>query len=392
MLLLRCVLALSFDFYRDCFALYIFKQIEICKIVSCTRTTKSLTSFLVPMTSVLVSSVTWRTVIQSEVNLDAVISVYFAGDPEFTKAVVDTIDSILTSGDIHKWADLKRFDAHASKHQKISPDYLLNLTSVLMNRVCSLSGPEYCTKYKDILYDRIENFHNQCREEIPQSVSRHRAKFEYLYSYNAKTYMSILQLVTTFLLKSEFSEELGKRIASNHNHWFNFVHIIEFLKSLTEGVSRDSPGAIELWTLLSPLMFQLVAGMCGLRMGRDGETVSVLEKSGVEIDGWIGSVLIDAMELFKTSGWKGGVIGSFSSCLNALASLQLTGLGRSLINQVVELITEGDWGNTELMNFFKPKSDSTIGATNPFTPITIESLISRIASGPPIFRVTFVFD
>ena len=300
------------------------------------------------------SSAKWRLVLESSpdtrIDLESAIGSFFVGDNEFTKAVVDTIEKIMESGDMHKWAELKRLDTHAAKHQRIASDHLLNITCLLINRVCCLDGSNSCDLYRDIVYDRIENFHNQCRDEIPQSVSRFRAKFEYLHPYNVKSYQSILQLVGTYILKAnlELANELGKRIASNHNHWFNFIHMIEFVRSLVDGINH--PVAVDLLLVLGPEFLRIISGLCGMRLGYPSSTVTILESSGVSLspslvaDGWIGSLLIDIIDVCRRSSHLSRSPQMFSSlissCLNTLASLD-TCLDRPLIlNTIISMIPE----------------------------------------------------
>ena len=311
-------------------------------------------------------STAWRDILRvpgriDQVDLESVISSFFPGDAEFAKTIVETIDAVMTSGDVHRWAELKRLDAHAAKHQRIATDHLLNLTSLLITRVCSLSGETHCGRFRDIVYDRIENFHNQCKDEIPQSVARHKARFEYLHSYNVKSYTSILSLVGTVLLKADLAtaSELAKRIASNHNHWFNFLHLVEFLKSLIEGLARDAPTAVELSTAVAPAMCLVISGICGIRLGMSPDTPpSLLDTTGVATPVWVGSTLIDLLEVSVKIGAKirSGIV---ASALNALATLSYAnqpGLGRMVLNRVIalapELVDGSDpHGSEEMVNF-----------------------------------------
>ena len=302
----------------------------------------------------------WRSILESSpesrIDLESAIGSFFVGDVEFTRAVVDTIEKILACGDMHKWAELKRLDAHAAKHQRIASDHLLNLTCLLINRICCLNGPTSCELYRDIVYDRLENFHNQCRDEIPQSVSRFRAKFEYLHSYNVKSYQSILQLVGTFVLKakSELANELGKRIASNHNHWFNFVHMIEFIRSLIDGIQH--PVAGELLLSLGPDFLRIISGLCGRGLGHPSIESTILESSGVRLsnsivaDGWIGSLLIDILDLCRRSGhvfsrsalFSGLISGLFNTLASLDTSLDRTLIINTVITMIPDLVASGD--------------------------------------------------
>lgn len=267
-----------------------------------------------------------------EIDLDSVISGFFPGDAEFSKTVVDCVDKILSTGDVHKWAEFKRLDAHAAKHQRIASDYLLNLTWMLIDRLCSLSGEKFCVQFRDIVYDRIENFHNQCKDEIPQSVSRHKARHEFLHSYNVKSYRSILSVLGTVLLKADLTtaQELAKRIASNHNHWFNFVHIIEFTKSMID--ARDES---DLVVSLGPALCALAAGMCGTRLGMDPSGPSLIDATGVQLPVWVGATLIDLLELATRRRVDSSVA---NAALNALASLNYgvqPGLARMVLNRII---------------------------------------------------------
>ena len=280
-----------------------------------------------------------------EIDLNGVISSLFPGDSEFVSSVVDKIDAVLTRADMHEWAELKRLDAHAAKHQRIASDHLLNLTCLLINRLCCLEEEtNHGKRFKDILLDRMENFHNQCRDEVPQSVSRHRARFEYLHPYNARSYASILGLAGVVLTKSdeETCIELAKRIASNHNHWFNFSHIVEFLKSIIEVVNTNNL-ALDFSTSLTPSICLVISGMCGIRLGHS----PAIEQTGVEPLVWLGSVLIDLLEVARNKT-------VVSSALSALASLNLglqPGLARSVMNRVIGMLSEFFEVEDEILNF-----------------------------------------
>lgn len=292
---------------------------------------------------------TWKEVLRvpgkvEEVDLDAVIGDLFAGDLEFVSCVVGRIDKILSSGDMHEWAELKRLDAHAAKHQRIATDHLLNLVCLLINRLCCLQ--DFGSKFKDILLDRIEHFHNQCRDEVPQSVSRHKARFEYLHPYNVRSYSSIMGLAGTLLVKAdeETASELAKRIASNHNHWFNLGHIVEFLKSLIDVVGNgDSAGlATEILSALGPSICLVISGMCGIRLGVSPDCPALLSQTGVTTPVWLGCVVMDLLDVSRriVNGKTESII---SACLSALASMNLgiqPGLARSVLNKVIAMLPD----------------------------------------------------
>jgi hypothetical protein len=289
----------------------------------------------------------WReTIGRSDLDLESVVGSFFPGDSEFTKAVSQCIDGVVSSGDIHKWAELKRLDAHAAKHGKIQPEQLLNMASMLMNRLCCFNGFIECSKFSNVLYDRIENFHNQSRDEIPVKTisSQNIPKYTLLYSYNVKTYASILELVATFLSKADPTTryELGKRIAANHNHWFHFGHMIEFLKSIMDQPSNSATPS-SMFVSLSGYMFEIVAGMCGLGVYHDGigKSTTLLEQTGVTSSGWIGNFLIDCLEfsMRDTRMFSGPI----SACLNALSACVVAGgSASSVMDRVVEIIITVD--------------------------------------------------
>ena len=277
----------------------------------------------------------------SVADIEGAIAGYFPGDADFTKTVVETMTHVLATGDLHRWAELKRLDAHAAKHQRIANDYLINLATMLLTRLCALD-PETARKYRDVCLDRIENFHNQCRDDIPQSVSRQRARFEYLHAYNVKSYGAILGFAGTLLCKSEDAGELGKRIASNHNHWFNFCHLIEFLRSLVDGVAKDIASAGELLCALGPSFALVVSGLCGVRLGTSVDCPALIDQTGVVTPVWVGSVLMDVLDVARRlpAAQRQAVV---AATLNALASLNLAqqaGLGRSVLNRVIALLPD----------------------------------------------------
>lgn len=271
----------------------------------------------------------WKSLL--EIDIGAVVGGYFSDDPEFARVVSEVIECVLETGDVGKWSELKRLDAHASKHEKISPDYFLNLVFAIMNRVCCLGDSAvYCERYLGVLFDRMEGFHNQCRDEIPMSVSQTREKYQYLHLYNAQSYGSILSLIGTVLTRSG-NLPLGKRIAANHNHWFNFSHIIDFTKSLIEAKTATT----ELWTHLGPGIFSLVSGLCGNRLG-----FVVMDSTGVDLStqiGWIGSLAIDALEKFSSAPQKH--VQCIVSALACLASLRYRdpGHGASVLAVLIHM-------------------------------------------------------
>ena len=274
-------------------------------------------------------------------DIEGAVTGYFPGDAEFTKTVVETVAAILETGDVHRWAELKRLDAHAAKHQRIAVDYLLNLTTMLINRLCCLA-PESAKKFRDICFDRIENFHNQCRDDIPQSVSRQRARFEFLHAYNVKSYASVLTLTGTLLNKGDDAQELGKRIASNHNHWFNFCHLIEFFRSVLDGVIKDVGNAAELLCSLGPSFAAVVAGLCGIKMGTSVDCAALIDQTGVTTPVWVGSVLIELLDVARRlpAAQRNAAV---AASLNALASLNLSfqaGLARTVMNRVISLLPD----------------------------------------------------
>ena len=294
----------------------------------------------------------WKEVLNTpSLELESAIAGFFPGDAEYSKTVVDTMESVLSSGDVHRWAELKRLDAHAAKHQRIAADYILNTTSLLINRVCLLGGEKYCKQFRDIVYDRIENFHNQCRDgdSVPQSISRVRAKHEMLHSYNVKSYASILSLVGTLLTRSDeaTAAELGKRIVSNHNHWFNFGHLLDFLKSIVSSQERD------LLVALGPSICLTVSGICGIRLGTSPKCGALIDLTpGVSVSVW--TILLEMLEVGARTVPATARPVVASAALNALASLNFSlsvGLARTIINRVVSLLPQLGGCEEEILNF-----------------------------------------
>lgn len=297
------------------------------------------------------TSSSWKTVLnQPDLDLESAVSGFFPNDQDFSRTVVETMDSILSSGDVQRWAELKRLDAHAAKHQRIASDYLLNVCSLVIHRLCLLGGGEYCKQFRDILYDRLENFHNQCRDgdSVPQSVSRIRAKHEMLHAYNVKSYASILGLVGVVLTRADdgTATELAKRIVSNHNHWFNLVHVVEFFTSLLVVGGAHN----ELLVALGPSVSSILSGICGIRLGMSPNSPTLMEATpGVtSTHGPVWQLLVDILEVGRSLVGPGKLV-VVNAALNGLASIP--NIPKSVVNRVISMLPDFEGAEEEVLNF-----------------------------------------
>ena len=209
------------------------------------------------------------------------------GDSE---AVAETVEGLVSALllPLHRWVVLKKLDVYACKHALISPEKLQTSAMMILSDLCRLN-PLWCEKYRDLLLDRTEVFHNS---PAPTHVAAAPASSLIpLHAHNLEPYSAILELAAVTLCRGPTSTAVavGRKLSVHHNQWFNFGRIIESLvKVVRQGGAAEEEG-VSLGTVLQEISRLIGAGF-SCRLGLSASAPSPI---AWEVKSWPGSPLLD---------------------------------------------------------------------------------------------------
>ena len=206
------------------------------------------------------------------------------------EAVAETVEGLISSLilPLHRWVVLKKLDVYACKHALISPEKLQTSTMLILSDLCRLN-PLWCEKYRDVLLDRTEVFHNA--PAPTHMAAQPVSSLLPLHAHNLEPYAAVLELASVMLSRAPTSTAVtvGRKLSVHHNQWFNFGRIIESLvKVVRQGGSAEEEG-VSLVSVLEEIS-RLVGAGFSCRLGLTGSAPAPISW---EVKSWPGSPLLD---------------------------------------------------------------------------------------------------
>ena len=241
---------------------------------------------------------------------------------------------------LHRWSVLKKLDLFAYRHGLIASEALQSAAIKLVVSLMKKRGT-LAEKWKDILIDRLESFHNTPPVGVHGNVDTFDSIVPplgdgfgtggaLLHDHHSDAYITALEMCTCFLSRAplSISMTIGRKLAVHHNHWFNLGRIMERLIKASKRESslcddKRSPSYL-------PALIELVSAAfsCRLSLSHQFPGTDAIP-AAIRGSFWAGSALLDLVisltipAVVKSSALNGLASMTFSpeSALNVLSAV-----------------------------------------------------------------------